>query len=163
MPAPTNYPLTRLQSSGGPVTNQEPKKKKRAQKPKYAKYVELLEVTETNSRHKRARVKLMKARELQSFISKAIIAKRAREEAKTVRDESKKVDVDAFKKDLGKDSYFYDDKPVIFCENELVSNRLVMSAEDINRILKSFKNFKQAIETIEHGDLETLTGLMDIE
>ncbi|KAL5280867.1 POLRMT family protein [Megaselia abdita] len=170
LPAPTNYPLTRLQSSGGPVTEQEPKKKKRFQKPKYSKYVELLEVTETTSRHKRARVKMMKANEVQDFIAKAILAKRAREEAKVNRYEKKESsDIEVFSEkdlDLSKSSvpsFLYDDKPVIFCENELVSNKLVMSAQDINRILKSFNNFKEAIETIEHGDVETLTGLMDID
>lgn len=171
MPAVNNYPLNRLQSSGGPATEQEPKKKKRFQKPKYSKYVELLEVTETNSRHKRARVKLMKAKELQHFIAKTIIAKRAREDAKVFREVKKtptESDVDEFRPDfsLGRDlvpSALYDDKPVIFCDNELTSNRLAMSAEDVNMILKSFNNFKEIIETIEHGDVETLTGLMDIE
>lgn len=113
----------------------------------------------------------MKPRELQAFIAKAIIAKRAREEAKTRYKNKKSLesDTDAFKTDLalGKDSvvpsFFCDDKPVIFCENEMVSNRLVISAEDVNRILHSFKNFKEAIENIEHGDLETMPGLMDIE
>lgn len=170
VPANTNYPLNRLQSSGGPVTEQEPKKKKRLQKPKYSKYVELLEVTETNSRYKRARVKLMKSKQLTDFIAKAILAKRAREEAK-VRVSTKKSDVELVNNELRTDcsletavpSFSYDDKPLIFCENELVSNRLVMSPDDINRILKSFKNFQNVIEAIEHGDGPSFNGLMDIE
>lgn len=169
VPAPINYPITRLQSSGGPATEQEPKKKKRPQKPKYSKYVELLEVTDNNSRHKRARVKLMKAKQLQDFIAKTIIAKRAREEAKIVREE-KKTSPEVVTSDLNYaesssivPTFSFDDKPVVFCESELVSQKLVMSPEDVDKILKSFKNFREVIETIEHGDVETLTGLMEIE
>lgn len=163
VPALKNYPLTRLQSSGGPVTEQEPKKKKRLQKPKYAKYVELLEVTDTNSQHKRARVKLMKAKQLQDFITKSIIAKRVRQNAKTVR---KNVDTDETVASVLKNRpvpFFDEDRPVIFCENESVSNRLTMSAKDIDSILKSFTNFKEAVEITESGDLLTSHGLMDIE
>ncbi|KNC31315.1 hypothetical protein FF38_14279 [Lucilia cuprina] len=157
----------------------EVKKKKKFRKPRYSKYVEHLEVTDTAANERKSRVKRLKAKKLQDFITKTqqeilkkIANRKQKAKPKTTAEklsktvvkpastllqpiEYQKINMEALDSSL-LEAGCYDDKPMIFFgkDEEMKSQQILNNPEQIQQIIKSFHNFRDIIESLEHDHIE---------
>ncbi|XP_005175249.2 DNA-directed RNA polymerase, mitochondrial [Musca domestica] len=158
------------------------KKKKKKRKLRYSKYVELLEVTDGAANVRKSKVQRLRAKKLQDFVAKTqqelikkIVNKKqklATEEGARKKNKSKaaltmqpieyqKINMEVLDTSL-LEAGSYDDKPMIFFgkeDEDLVTKRILTNPEQIDRITKSFQNFRDIIESLEqeHMDHESFS------
>ncbi|XP_055917453.1 DNA-directed RNA polymerase, mitochondrial [Eupeodes corollae] len=174
--------LERHQSthSSSATSSQEPVKKKRKSRPRFAKYVEFLEVTDSKPMERKAKLKRLKAEKLAEFIAKTqqkILEKRA----KMAKSSSPKVKANAAARssaaafstsslstsigsslkqpveyqkidsDVLNNSIHH---PAVFDEKPLIflgkHAKRIAQPEDIKNITTSFNNFREYVEAMGH-------------
>ncbi|XP_030382801.1 DNA-directed RNA polymerase, mitochondrial isoform X2 [Scaptodrosophila lebanonensis] len=167
-PAAATVTAARIQSTTPTQTDAlAQSKKKRLRKPRYAKYVELLEVTELTASERKSKVKRLKSKKLSEFIQRTqqqILEKRAREERRARKNKSgeetlrqpveyQKINLEVLDSSI-LESGIYDDRPLIFFGKDEYTKQVVSNPEEMQNILKSFHNFREIIESMEHEKQE---------
>lgn len=117
-------------------------------------------MTEKTANERRSRVKRLRAKQLQDFITKTkqqILGKIKKDKPSKSRAavqipqpvEYQPIDMEAVDSSLIADG-IYDDKPLIFFGNEKYTKEVIEDPQEIQNILKSFNNFRYIIEAIEN-------------